>query len=121
MPKDCEPHPQIQKPDESTSIGSRRRPQSPPRLHSTWIRHAGHARPEELEPVILAWGQDFAESLGRLAASGDTAVCLEIVQEITDPDDPGQKGIALSPALLSWLATSHASLDIDQYVYSDPQ
>ncbi|MFJ8162527.1 DUF4279 domain-containing protein [Streptomyces sp. NPDC096136] len=108
-------------PDESTSIGSRRRPQSPPRSHSTWIRRAGRARPEDLEPVILAWGQDFAESLGRLAVSDDAAVCLQIVQEIRDPDDPQQMGIFLSPALLSWLAVSHASLDIDQYVYTDPQ
>ncbi|WP_073919929.1 DUF4279 domain-containing protein [Streptomyces sp. CB00455] len=106
-------------PDETTAIGSRRRPQSPPRSHSTWIRHAGRARPEDLEPVILAWGPDLAASLGRLALSGEAAVCLEIVQEIRDPDDPQQTGIALSPALLSWLATSHASLDIDQYIHHD--
>ncbi|MGW3356526.1 DUF4279 domain-containing protein [Streptomyces bungoensis] len=44
-------------PDEATEIGSRRRPQSPPRTHATWIRHVpaatGPGRPEDLEPVIL--------------------------------------------------------------------
>ncbi|MBN0047110.1 DUF4279 domain-containing protein [Streptomyces actuosus] len=106
-------------PDESTMIGSRRRPQSPLRSHSTWIRHAGRARPEDLEPVILSWGPAFAASLGRLADSGEAAVRLEIVQEIRDLDDPQQKGICLGADLLCWLGTARASLDIDQYIYHD--
>ncbi|MFF9087522.1 DUF4279 domain-containing protein [Streptomyces sp. NPDC014991] len=110
-------------PDESTAIGSRRRPQSPPRPHATWIRHAaaagGSARPEDLEPVVLGWGPEFAAALGRLARSGDADVSLVLVQEITDPDDPQQKGVFLRADLLAWLATAGASLDIDQYVYHD--
>ncbi|MFC7263273.1 DUF4279 domain-containing protein [Streptomyces lutosisoli] len=55
-------------PDESTSIGSRRHPQAPPRSQVTWIRHAGPAggcaRPEELEPVVVGWGRDLAGALG---------------------------------------------------------
>ncbi|UXY32022.1 DUF4279 domain-containing protein [Streptomyces sp. HUAS TT20] len=110
-------------PDESTAIGSRRRPQSPPRAHATWIRHAsatgGPARPEDLEPVVLGWEPEFASALGRLAGSGDADVSLVVVQELTDPEDPQQKGIFLSAALLAWLAEAGASLDIDQYVYLD--
>ncbi|MEU3281425.1 DUF4279 domain-containing protein [Streptomyces antibioticus] len=108
-------------PDEATAIGSRRRPESPPRPHATWIRRAsagdGPGRPEDLEPVILGWGVQFAAALGRLAASGDAEVSLVIVQELTDPEDPQQKGIGLGAALLAWLAEAGASLDIDQYVY----
>ncbi|WP_245738498.1 DUF4279 domain-containing protein [Streptomyces sparsogenes] len=110
-------------PDESTSIGSRRHPQSPPRSHATWIRHAGetggYARPEDLEPVVVGWGMDLANSLGRLADSGEAIVSLEIVQEIRDIDDPQQKGIFLGVDLLSWMGTARASLDIDQYVYHE--
>ncbi|MGW9131973.1 DUF4279 domain-containing protein [Streptomyces sp. NPDC055681] len=108
-------------PDESTSIGSRRHPQSPPRSHATWIRRAGAAggcaRPEELEPVVVGWGLDLADALGRLADSGEAAVSLEIVQEIRDLDDPQQKGIFLGADLLAWMGAARASLDIDQYVY----
>ncbi|MFE5217958.1 MULTISPECIES: DUF4279 domain-containing protein [unclassified Streptomyces] len=108
-------------PDEATAIGSRRRPQSPPRAHTTWIRHAsagdGPGRPEDLEPVVLGWGPQFAAALGQLAASGDAEVSLVIVQELTDPEDPQQKGIWLSATLLAWLAKAGASLDIDQYAY----
>ncbi|WP_406723514.1 DUF4279 domain-containing protein [Streptomyces sp. GD-15H] len=84
-------------PDESTSLGSRRHPQSPPRVHATWIRRVGAAdgcaRPEELEPVVVGWGPELAAALGRLADSGEAAVSLEIVQEIRDLHDPQQKGI----------------------------
>ncbi|MFE9496713.1 DUF4279 domain-containing protein [Streptomyces collinus] len=108
-------------PDEATAIGSRRRPQSPPRAHTTWIRHApapdGPGRPEDVEPVILAWGPQFATALGQLASSGDAEISLVIVQKLTDPEDPQQKGIWLSAPLLSWLTKAGASLDIDQYVY----
>ncbi|MEU7604806.1 DUF4279 domain-containing protein [Streptomyces sp. NPDC041003] len=110
-------------PDESTSIGSRRRPQLPPRSHSTWIRRAdapeGRGRPEDLEPAVLGWGTDLATALGRLADAGEASVFLEIVQEIRDLDDPQQKGIALSADLMSWLGAARASLDIDQYVYHE--
>ncbi|MCA2182095.1 DUF4279 domain-containing protein [Nonomuraea glycinis] len=110
-------------PDESTSIGSRWRPQSPPRSRATWIRHAGAvgggARPEDLEPVVLGWGTDLADALGRLVDSGEVAVSLEIVQKIRDPDDPQQKGIFLGADLLAWLGAARASLDIDQYVYHE--
>lgn len=110
-------------PDESTSIGSRRRPQSPPRSHATWIRHAGAAgsgaRPEDLEPVILEWGANLADALGRLVESGEATVTLEIIQEIRDLDDPQQKGIFLGVDLLSWMSAARASLDIDQYVYHE--
>jgi hypothetical protein len=110
-------------PDEATAIGSRRRPQSPPRTHATWSRHVsaagGPGRPEDLEPVVLGWGPEFAATLGRLAASGDADVSLVVVQELTDPEDPRQKGIFLGAPLLAWLAEAGASLDIDQYVYCD--
>ncbi|GGS29133.1 hypothetical protein Snoj_25350 [Streptomyces nojiriensis] len=110
-------------PDESTSIGSRKRPLSAPQSHATWIRRAsttgGGARPEDLEPVILGWGTDLATALGRLVDSEEAAVTLEIVQEIRDLDDPQQKGIFLGAELLSWIAAAKASLDIDQYVYHE--
>lgn len=110
-------------PDEATAIGSRRRPQSPPRRHATWIRHVpaagGSGRPEDLEPVVLGWGPEFAAALGRLAGSADADVSLVVVQKVTDPEDPRQKGIFLSAALLAWLTQAGASLDIDQYVYHD--
>ncbi|WP_406329440.1 DUF4279 domain-containing protein [Streptomyces sp. NBC_00203] len=110
-------------PDESASIGSRRHPQSPPRSHATWIRHAGPAggcaRPEELEPVVVGWGWELAGALGRLVGSGEAVVSLEIVQEIRDLDDPQQKGIFLGADLLSWMGAARASLDIDQYVFHE--
>ncbi len=109
----------------STSIGSRRRPQFPPRSHASWVRHAGEAgnrrraRPEELEPVVVGWGPDLAAALGRLVDSGAASVFLAIVQEISDLDDPQQKGIGLGADLVSWLGRAGASLDIDQYVYHE--
>src|SRR5690349_15213927 len=73
-------------PDEAMPIGSRRRPESPPRAHATWIRHVeaagADARPEDLEPIVVSWGLDFAEALGRLVESGEAVVSLEIVQQI---------------------------------------
>ncbi|GAA5014816.1 DUF4279 domain-containing protein [Actinopolymorpha pittospori] len=110
-------------PDESTSIGSRKRPESRPRSHATWIRRVvaaeGCARPEDLEPVVVGWGPDLADALGRLAESGEAAVSLEIVQEIRDLNDPRQRGIFLGADLLAWMGTARASLDIDQYVYHE--
>lgn len=108
-------------PSESSDIGSRRHPEGPARKNGTWIRLASAAgegsRPEDFEPTVLGWGRDFAAALGALADSGDAVVSLVIVQEIRDIDDPLQKGIFLSPALMEWLGTAKASLDIDQYVY----
>ncbi|MFD5814189.1 DUF4279 domain-containing protein [Streptomyces sp. NPDC127038] len=107
--------------DEATAIGSRRCPQSAPRKHATWIRHVRapgeSGPPEDLEPVVLAWGAEFAAALGRLADSKEADVSLVVVQEITAPEDPQQKGIFLRAALLAWLARAGALLDIDQYVY----
>ncbi|MFC8591696.1 DUF4279 domain-containing protein [Streptomyces atroolivaceus] len=110
-------------PDESMPVGWRRHPQARPRSHATWIRHArtaeDDARPEDLEPVVVGWGLDLAEALGRLAASGEADVYLEIVQEVNDIEDPQQRGIFLGPDLMAWLATAGATLDIDQYVYHE--
>ncbi|MFK0018068.1 hypothetical protein [Streptomyces sp. NPDC090798] len=79
----------------------------------------GSGRPEDLEPVVLGWEMEFAAALGRLAGSGAADVSLVVVQELSDPEDPRQKGIFLGSALLAWLAEAGASLDIDQYVYHD--
>ena len=110
-------------PDESMAVGSQRRPELPPRPHTTWIRRAEtsrvDARPEHVEPVILDWGQDFACALGKLAESSDAAVSLVIIQEINDIDNEMEKGIFLGAQLISWLSTANASLDIDQYIYHD--
>ncbi|TWE19442.1 uncharacterized protein DUF4279 [Kitasatospora atroaurantiaca] len=107
-------------PDESSAIGSRRRPELPPRGHTSWIRRAvapeAGARPEDLEPSVLAWGTEFAAALGALAESGAADVSLVIVQRIQDPDGTAEKGIFLGAELIRWLATAGASLDVDQYV-----
>ena len=105
--------------DESYGIGSRRRPETPPRKHSLWVRRAGDGRPEDIEPAVLDWGMDFARAVGTLTASTDVVASLVIVQRVTDVDDPLQKGVFLSATLLSWLAAAGASLDIDQYVLHD--
>jgi hypothetical protein len=110
-------------PDEAMSIGSRRHPESPPRQHTTWIRRAeggsAEARPEDVEPVILGWGLDFARSLGELVESSDCVVSLEIVQEVRNLDSAKEKGIFLGAELIAWMATARASLDVDQYVYHE--
>ena len=109
--------------DESMSMGTRRRPESPPRRETTWIRRVevadDDARPEQLEPVIIGWGLDFAHALGRLVDSGEVVVFLEIVQEIIDLDDAQAKGIFVGAELMTWLSIARASLDIDQYIYHD--
>ncbi len=104
-------------PDEATAIGSRRRPRSLPRachLDPARLGRGRPGRPEDLAPVVLGWGPEFAAALGRLAGSGDADISLVMVQELTDPDDPRQKGIFLGVTLLAWLARAGASLDIDQ-------
>ncbi len=110
-------------PDEANAIGSRRRWTSPPRTHTTWMRHtkpsSEGARPEDLAPQVLAWGEDFAKALGRLVDSTDAVVYLELVQEVTDLEDPNQKGIWLTHDLIAWLTLAKGSLDIDQYIHHD--
>ncbi len=69
--------------------------------------------------MVVGWGLDLAEALGRLAASGEADVYLEIVQEVNDIEDPQQRGIFLGPDLMAWPATAGANLDIDQYVYHE--
>src|SRR4051812_31434432 len=82
-------------PDESTSIGGRRGPESPPRAHATWIRRAEVAdadtRPEGLEPVIVGRGLNFARALGELVESSDAMVSVEIVQQIRNLDSEKEK------------------------------
>ncbi|MFJ4674074.1 DUF4279 domain-containing protein [Kitasatospora purpeofusca] len=110
-------------PDESMSIGSRRRPESPPRSDATWIRRAEvespDARPEDLEPVILGWGLDFAKAIGSLVESGVAFASLEIVQQIRDIDNGREKGIFLGSDLMVWLGVAKVSLDVDQYIYHE--
>ncbi|GAA3005096.1 hypothetical protein GCM10010519_41110 [Streptomyces lactacystinicus] len=109
--------------DESTSIGSRRHPESPPRSHATWARRAElpgiDARPENLEPIILGWGKDFSSALGRLVESTDAFVSLEIVQQIRNIENGREKGIFLGADLIAWLGAARASIDIDQYIYNE--
>ncbi|MQA97895.1 MAG: DUF4279 domain-containing protein [Streptosporangiales bacterium] len=110
-------------PDSAYAVGSRRRPQARPRNHTSWMRHATAPgtpeRPEDLEPVILGWGMDFASAVGDLVESGDATAMLEIVQEIRDLEDVQAKGIFLSEELITWLSTAQASIDIDQYILHD--
>lgn len=107
-------------PDEAHAIGSRRRPEAPPRAHMTWERHTSpardDARPEDLLPQVLGWGEEFARVLGRLVESTDAAVFLEVVQEVTDLEDTSQTGMWFGPDLITWLSLAKASLDIDQYI-----
>lgn len=109
--------------DESYAIGSRRHPQAMPRGHSGWIRHARvpepGARPEDLEQVVLGWGEPFALALGGLADSGHTDVSLVVVQTVYDLDDEMARGIVLSAELVAWLASARAYVDIDQYIFHE--
>ncbi|MGI5171399.1 DUF4279 domain-containing protein [Spirillospora sp. CA-253888] len=110
-------------PDRAWERGSKRRPGSPPRDHTLWARDAevpgSSPRPEDLESVVLGWGETFARAVGDLANEEDVTVSLEIVQEIRDLDDPLAKGIALRPETMAWLSLARASLDIDQYIYHE--
>jgi hypothetical protein len=112
-------------PDETSAIGGVRwgRPKLPRREHTTWMRHtkpeSEDARPEDLLPQILAWGEDFAKALGRLVDSTDAVVFLEVVQEVTDLEDTNQKGFGFDSEMIAWLALAKASVDIDQYIYHD--
>ncbi|MCX5340793.1 DUF4279 domain-containing protein [Streptomyces atratus] len=107
--------------DESYALGSRKHPQSRPFGHTGWKRHAvapePGARPEDLEPIALGWGEQFARSLGALTDSGDAEVALVLVQSVEDLDDEMSKGIVLSARLVAWLAIARAYVDIDQYIF----
>ncbi|MEV5675153.1 DUF4279 domain-containing protein [Streptomyces sp. NPDC052164] len=107
--------------DRSYARGTRKRPQSRPYGHTGWQRHVPApgpgARPEDLERIVLGWGDAFARALGELSDSGDADVSLVMVQSIHDLDDGMAKGIALGAPLIAWLATARADLDIDQYVF----
>ncbi|MER7662721.1 MULTISPECIES: DUF4279 domain-containing protein [unclassified Streptomyces] len=109
-------------PDEAHAVGSRRRPEHPPRAFTSWMRHATvatpAARPEDLEPVVLGWGHEFARALGQLADAGGD-VSLVIVQRIDDHENTAAKGIFLGEPLIDWLSTAKSSLDIDQYVHHE--
>lgn len=110
-------------PDDAYAAGSRRRPQTPPRDHSSWVRRAAApatpGRLEDVEPVVLGWGTEFARAVGALVGSGDATATLDIVQDIEDLDDPQAKGIFLGEELIAWLATARASIDVDQYIHHD--
>ncbi|SCF79026.1 hypothetical protein [Streptomyces sp. Ncost-T10-10d] len=109
--------------DESYALGSRKHLQARPYGHTGWKRHAmapePGARPEDLEPIVLSWGERFARALGALAGSGDAEVSLVLVQSVEDLDDEMSKGIVLSAGLVAWLATARAYVDIDQYIFHE--
>ncbi|WP_367134560.1 MULTISPECIES: DUF4279 domain-containing protein [Streptomyces] len=108
-------------PDEAYAIGSRKRPEYPPRSNTSWIREVEasvpSARPEDLEPVLLSWGDSFATALSGLSSREVAEVSLVIVQEIRDIESSAEKGIFLGAGLLAWLARAGAALDIDQYIH----
>ncbi|MET9413995.1 DUF4279 domain-containing protein [Streptomyces klenkii] len=110
-------------PDEAHAIGSRKRPEYPPRSHTSWIREVESpvpgARPEDFTPVLLSWGDDFATALRGLTGREAATVSLVIVQEIRDIDSSAEKGIFLGAGLLAWLARAGAAIDIDQYIHHD--
>ncbi|MEU5428990.1 DUF4279 domain-containing protein [Streptomyces olivoreticuli] len=110
-------------PDVAHAIGSRRRPESPQRSHTTWVREAKAAmdnpRPENLEPVVLQWGDRFASALEQLSNSGEAEVSLVIVQRVRDIESSDEKGIFFGVGLITWLARARAALDIDQYILHD--
>ncbi|MCX4674182.1 DUF4279 domain-containing protein [Streptomyces sp. NBC_01433] len=109
--------------DLSYARRSRKRPQSRPYGHTGWQRHVPApgpgTRPEDLEQIVLGWGDAFARALGELSDSGDADVSLVMVQSIHDLDDEMAKGIVLGAPLIAWLATARACLDIDQYVFHE--
>lgn len=100
---------------ESLSSGSRRR------RFNSWEKHvadpeSGAARVEDVEDVLVGWGDEAAVALGKLGADPDVTVSLVIVQRIDAPEDSTQTGIPLGEHTVAWLARAGASIDIDQYV-----
>jgi hypothetical protein len=110
-------------PDEATAKGSIRRGGTL-RQFTSWKRYVtvtaeAGGRPEDFEPVILGWGDQFAQALGALAQNPSVDVSLELVQEIRDIESAQEKGIYFGPDLMAWLAKARAGLDIDQYIYHE--
>ncbi|WP_084628413.1 DUF4279 domain-containing protein [Amycolatopsis nigrescens] len=94
-------------------------PDAPLRGHTDWVKEVfevtDSARFEEVGRVVVGWGMPLAEELGRLAVD-DADVSLNIVQKITDIEDPLEKGVWLSADLVRWLGVAKAAISIDQYV-----
>lgn len=111
------------RPDSSAAKGSRTRPEYPVRASTSWTREISdgrsNARPEELEPVVLGWGMEFAQDLGKLVLETDAVVALVVVQEFDDLEDGRSKGISMSADLINWLSTARACVDIDQYIFHE--
>lgn len=107
------------RPDDTRAVGDARFSWSPPAGVHTWVRHvnSGESCPrfEDLAEGIQGWGADLAHKLGTLSRQG-LEVQLSVVQDIADPNDPMEKGITMSAALIQWLAEAGASVDIDQYI-----
>ncbi|WP_369386578.1 hypothetical protein AB5J72_02475 [Streptomyces sp. CG1] len=51
--------------------------------------------------------------------SEEADVSLVVVQKLTDPEGPQQKGVCLDAALQTWPAEAGAWLDIGRYEYHD--
>ncbi|MBB5432375.1 hypothetical protein [Nocardiopsis composta] len=83
-----------------------------------WRIDLGRAeRPEPLLERLADLGEPAARMIRRIAPEG--AVSVSLCQEIGDVDDPGQKGIWFAPEAVRWAALAGASVDIDQYIYTD--
>ncbi|MFW5419802.1 hypothetical protein J0910_24595 [Nocardiopsis sp. CNT-189] len=83
-----------------------------------WRIDLGRAgRPDSLFDRLVGLGEPVARMVGRIAPEG--AVSVSLCQEIDDVDDPGQKGIWFAPDAVRWAALAGASIDIDQYIYTD--
>lgn len=106
-------------PDRTGRRGEPPRPGVRARPFHLWVKkivaESSTPRVEDLEKALLAWGEDTAGVLGRLAGSSDATIWLTIVQEVDDPEDSWYRGIPLSAELIRWLATARASVGIDQY------
>ncbi|WP_067968505.1 hypothetical protein [Nocardiopsis trehalosi] len=76
-------------------------------------------RPEPLLEMVVRLGDGFARRLARSSRESAGRTVISIVQVIDEPDDPIQKGIAISPELVNWAAAAEASFDIDQSMYTD--
>lgn len=106
--------------DHSVRRGDVPRPGVLPRRFHLWAKKitADSADPrfEDLETVLLSLGDELSAALGRLAEDDLTAsVWLTIVQDVDDAEDHWHTGIVISDRLVRWLATAHASINIDQY------
>ncbi|WP_017594085.1 hypothetical protein [Nocardiopsis potens] len=83
-----------------------------------WRIDLGRAgRPDPLFDRLVDLGEPVARTVGRITPEG--TVYVSLCQEIDDVDDPGQKGIWFAPEAVRWAALAGASIDIDQYIYTD--